>query len=103
MSRLTKSRIAAIAAILGTALLFNLMLLPAAQPAAAQTPSPRTASRETALANRFRREQNWFNYQTQHLAKAGTAASSVQTFIDNQNALGKNTASLVTADRKSVV
>lgn len=62
-------------------------------PAQSNRPDPRKDRRE----RQFKREQIRFDDQTKRLSDASTVARKTQDYINAQNALGKDTSSLVAA------
>jgi hypothetical protein len=95
----SKLRVLGARAAFATAIAVGVLALAAATPTFAQTPAPtaRGANRQTALQNQFKREQKWFGIQTTHLANTNKLATTVQSYINAQNAKGKDTSALAAA------
>ncbi len=97
--RIAKSRMFTGVLAMAAVLMLTVMNLAIAAPTYAQGPTdsdhpdPRRDMRE----RQFKREQDWFNEQTKRLADANTLAAKVLDYINAQNALGKDTSSLVAA------
>lgn len=97
--RIAKSRLFT-GVLVGTAVLMLLaMNLAIAAPTSAQGPSQsnRPDPRKDARERQFEREQTWFDDQTKRLADASVVATKTQDYVKAQNALGKDTSSLVAA------
>lgn len=97
MFGLSKTKVATSVAIFAAAIAFNLLSLAVAAPTYAQSPSPQPNARQASLARQFKREQTWFNLQQGHLTVENQIATAVQNYINAQNALGKDTSTLVAA------
>ena len=106
IDRISKSTLAKGALAIAAVLMLVVMNLSIAAPTYAQGPTPqenRPDPRKDIRERQFKREQTWFDTQTKTLTGAGTIATKVQNFIDAQNALGKDTSSLVAALATGVV
>lgn len=98
--RIRKSTLTKGALAIAAVLVLVVMNLAIAAPTYAQSPAPQTNRpdpRKDMRERQFKREQTWFNGQTKVLADTGTIATKTQNYIDAQNALGKDTSSLVAA------
>lgn len=100
IDRIGKSTSAKGAFAIAAVLMLVAMNLAIAAPTYAQGPTPQTNRpdpRKDMRERQFKREQTWFDAQTKSLTDAGTIATKVQDYINAQNALGKDTSSLVAA------
>lgn len=100
LNRIRKSTLTKGALAIAAGLMLVVMNLALAAPTYAQAPTPqanRADQRKDMRERQFKREQTWFDTQTKTLAGAGTIANKTQSYIDAQNALGKDTSSLVAA------
>lgn len=99
IDRIAKSKLIKGTLAIAAVVMVVVMNLAIAAPTYAQGPSQsnRPDPRKDVRERQFKREQTWFNDQTNRLATAKTIATKTQDYINAQNALGKDTSSLVAA------
>jgi hypothetical protein len=99
LDRIAKSKLIKGTLAIAAVVMLVVTNLAIAAPTYAQGPTPtsRPDPRKDARERQFKQEQTSFKDQTNRLATAKTIATKTQDYINAQNALGKDTSSLVAA------